>query len=300
MPMIDIHGVRLEVHRIPASPTTQATNATLAPLLFLHEGLGSVAMWRDWPAALCTATGRAGVVYSRRGYGQSGAVPDVRGPSRLAGGQRVGRLLPDYLHVEAFEVLPALLHALGITQPVLVGHSDGASIALLYASRFPVAACVVMAPHVMVEAISIASITQAKAAFETGDLRARLSRYHADVDGAFWQWNDVWLSAAFRSFDIRTECQNITAPLLAIQGFDDPYGTMEQIDSLAACLPDDSSNTGHLLRQRDHIKLFKIEQCGHSPHRDQAQKTTSCIAGFLAQMAMPGCQPTPTRPSPVA
>ena len=286
MALIDIHGVPLEVHHIPASPATQATNAALAPLVFLHEGLGSVAMWRDWPAAVCAATGRAGVVYSRRGYGQSGAVPDVRGPSRLEAGQRVGRLLPDYLHVEAFEVLPALLQSLHIVNPVLIGHSDGGSIALLYASRFPVAACVVMAPHVMVEDISIAAITQAKTAFETGDLRNRLARYHADVDGAFWQWNDVWLSPGFRGFDIRAECRRITAPLLAIQGFDDPYGSMAQIDGLATRSSDASEKSGHLLSEYGHIKLYKLEQCGHSPHRDQAAKTTACIAGFLAATAL--------------
>ena len=282
MALIDIQGVRLEVHHIPASRATHAAQAALAPLVFLHEGLGSVAMWRDWPAAVCAATGRAGVVYSRRGYGQSDTVPDVRGPSRLEGGQRVGRLLPDYLHVEALDVLPALLQALQIVNPVLIGHSDGGSIALLYASRFPVTACVMMAPHVMVEDISIAAIAQAKTAFETGDLRKRLARYHADVDGAFWQWNDVWLSPGFRSFDIRAECRHITAPLLAIQGFDDPYGSMGQIDSLAALSPDALEKSGHLLNEYSHTQLYKLEQCGHSPHRDQAAKTTACIAGFLA------------------
>ncbi len=296
MALINIHGVRLEVQHIPASPPTRAANAALAPLVFLHEGLGSVAMWRDWPAAVCAATGRAGMVYSRRGYGQSEAVPDVRGPSRLEAGQRVGRLLPDYLHVEAFEVLPALLPALNIVNPVLIGHSDGGSIALLYASRFPVAACVVMAPHVMVEDISIASITQAKTAFETHDLRQRLARYHADVDGAFWQWNDVWLSPGFRSFDIRAECRRITAPLLAIQGFDDPYGSMAHIDGLAARSSDALEKRSHLLNKYKHAQLFKLEQCGHSPHRDQADKTTACIAGFLATPSTrtPACQPTPT------
>ena len=281
MALIDIQGVRLEVQHIPASQKTHAANAALAPLVFLHEGLGSVAMWRDWPAVVCAATGRTGVVYSRRGYGQSDPVPDVRGPSRVVGGQRVGRLLPDYLHVEAFEVLPALLQALNIVNPVLIGHSDGGSIALLHASRFAVSACVVMAPHVMVEDISIAAITQAKTAYETGDLRSRLARYHADVAGAFWQWNDVWLSAQFRSFDIRAACREITAPLLAIQGIDDPYGSMAQIDGLASSPLDRLNGNNEMLRGDQHRKLFKLEHCGHSSHRDQAQKTTASITDFL-------------------
>ena len=276
MTLIGIHGVHLEVKHIPARPAS-TPGVTLAPLVFLHEGLGSVGQWRDWPALLCQASGRAGWVYSRRGYGQSSAVPDVRGPSRVEGGQRVGRLLPDYMHEEAWAVLPALLSALGIEKPVLVGHSDGASIALLYASRFDVAACVVMAPHVIVEDISIRAITEARVAYEHGDLRSRLARYHADVDGAFWQWNDVWLSDEFRSFDIRENCRSITAPLLAIQGFDDPYGSMLQIDEIAKSLKKKglrpSNNIG--------IKLHKLEHCGHSPHRDQTELTTRLIADFV-------------------
>ena len=277
---ITVNGIRLEVRHIAAPPGTVSTEA-LAPLIFLHEGLGSVAMWRDWPAQLCQATGRAGWVYSRRGYGQSDAVPDVRGPSCFLNGQRTGRLSPDYLHEEAWTVLPALLKALNVKNPVLVGHSDGGSIALLHASRFPLSACVVMAPHVILEDISIQSIEQARTAFETGDLRQRLARFHADVDGAFWQWNDVWLSDAFRSFDIRETCRTITAPLLAIQGLDDAYGTLRQIEEIPVF--------------RDKIRLlptscidnmlYKLEQCGHSPHRDQPALTTRLMAEFLADKA---------------
>jgi len=258
MELIDIKGVRLEVQRIEG-----AAHTTTSPLVFLHEGLGSVAMWRgregSWPQALCTATGRSGIVYSRQGYGQSDPVPDVRG---------AGRLKPDYMHREAWDVLPALLDALGVSQPpVLVGHSDGASIALLHASRYPVQACVVMAPHVMVEDISIQSIEQARLAFESGGLRERLARYHADVDVAFWQWNDAWLSPAFRSFDIRGDCRRITAPVLAIQGLDDAYGTMRQIEEIAPTLGP--------------LQLLAIAQCGHSPHRDQPAQVTDLIAQFV-------------------
>jgi len=256
MEHVQVNGVRLEVQRLPA-PAAQS----LAPLVFLHEGLGSVAMWRDWPALVCAATGRAGIVYSRRGYGQSEPVPDVRG---------AGRLAPDYLHHEAFEVLPELLARLGMEQPVLLGHSDGGSIALLHASRHPVTACVVMAPHVIVEDVSVRSIQEAREAYETGPLRERLLRYHSDVDSAFWQWNDIWLDPAFRGFDIRGECRNIEAPVLAIQGVDDPYGTLRQIEDIAPT--------------RGPFSKRVLRACGHSPQRDQPQSTTRYIAEFLAPL----------------
>ena len=270
MQMISINGVTLETRAI-APP---AGAAPVAPLVFLHEGLGSVAMWRDWPDALCAVTGRSGLVISRQGYGRSDPVPDVRGEPAEKGGQRSGRLLPDYMHREAWVVLPALLVQLGIERPVLVGHSDGGSIALLYTSRFPVAACIVMAPHVMVEDISVTAIAQARHAYLHGDLRARLARFHADVDSAFWQWNDAWLSDAFRNFDIREDCRCITAPLLAIQGMDDPYGTMDQIDEIAVGAPQ--------------TQLLKLSDCGHSAHRDQPAAVEAAIVAFLAGAADAG------------
>jgi pimeloyl-ACP methyl ester carboxylesterase len=248
-----VDGVRLELQRI-AAPAGRHR----APIVFLHEGLGSVAMWRDWPARVCAATGRAGLVYSRRGYGGSDPIDDVRGR---------GRQQPDYMHREAFEVLPQLLRALGIEAPVLLGHSDGGSIALLHASRFPLAACVVMAPHVIVEDISVRSIGQARDAYASGGLRERLARHHADVDVAFWQWNDVWLSAAFRSFDIRAECRRIAAPVLALQGREDPYGTMRQVEEIAPTA--------------GRFELEAVPACGHSPHRDQPEQVTARIAAFL-------------------
>ena len=247
-----IKGVPLEVQKIAGS-------ATAASVIFLHEGLGSVSLWTqrgvDWPQQVCHATGRAGVVYSRRGYGQSGPT--------------AGNLPADYMHREAWEVLPALLDALQIKKPVLLGHSDGATIALLYASRHPVSACIALAPHVLVEQLAINAIAEAKTAFESGGLRDRLARHHADVDGAFRQWNDVWLSAAFRSFDIREECRRITAPLLLIQGLDDEYGTLRQLDEIALAAP-------HAVRQH-------LASCGHSPQRDQPEKTLEAVASFLNQ-----------------
>jgi pimeloyl-ACP methyl ester carboxylesterase len=263
---INIHGIGLETLSIAAS------HGALQPtLVFLHEGLGSVRMWRDWPARLCAQLGCAGLVYSRQGYGQSDPVPDVRGPSGQTDGQRFGRLLPDYMHREAFEVLPALLQALGIERPVLLGHSDGGTIALIHASRFDVRGCVVMAPHVMVESVSLQAIAQARQAYEEGGLRERLAYYHADVDCAFWQWNEVWLSPAFASFDIRSDLPGIQAPLLAIQGVDDPYGTLAQIEDIAQAAP--------------HTRLLTLPQCGHSPHRDQPQAVEHAVAEFIAKLA---------------
>jgi pimeloyl-ACP methyl ester carboxylesterase len=261
MSLLNILGVGLEVRQIAGA-------GNLTPIVFLHEGLGSVSMWTqrglDWPLAVCQATGRAGVVYSRRGYGQSDAAPSGRNV-----------LSPDYMHREAFDVLPALLADLHVQNPVLLGHSDGATIALLHASQFPVAACIAMAPHVLIESIATDAIGQAKLAFESGDessgLRARLAKHHADVDGAFRQWNDVWLSKAFASFDIRAECQRITAPLLLMQGLGDEYGTMLQLDEIAEAAP--------------HAQQIRLADCGHSPHRDQPQLCIQGIADFLLTAA---------------
>lgn len=268
MNSVIIHGTRLELRHIPGP-------ATRAPLVFLHEGLGSVAMWtqrgRDWPLELCRTTGRAGWVYSRRGYGRSDPVPDVRGTPQAGVFWHTGRHEPDYMHQEALEVLPALLEALGIQAPVLVGHSDGATIALLHASDHPVSACVVMAPHVFVEDISIQSIEKARSAYsEMGErgLRSRLARYHDDVDNAFWQWNDIWLDPAFRRFDIRNECRRIAAPVLAIQGTQDEYGSLQQLEDIAP----------------DHAPVLKLvlEGCGHSPHRDQPEAALTAVTDFLS------------------
>lgn len=263
MQRIDIHGVGLEVEHI-AGPTDRA------PLVFLHEGLGSVSLWRQrgraWPAELCAATGRSGWVYSRRGYGQSDPVADVRGPGRMDGFWHVGRHDPDYMHREALDVLPALLQALGVQRPVLVGHSDGATIALLHAAHHAVTATVVMAPHVFVEEVAIQAITAARDAYDQG-LRERLARHHADVDNAFRQWNDVWLSEAFRRFDIRTECSRITTPLMLVQGRQDEYGTLEQLRAIERAAPQATT--------------LELDDCGHSPHRDHPDTLTAAVTGFL-------------------
>ena len=254
MQRLNIKGEQLEVRQISGSDAQ-------APIVFLHEGLGSVSLWTqrgfDWPLAVCQATGRAGIVYSRRGYGQSEAAPAGR-----------NNLPPDYMHSEAWDILPKLLNELHIERPVLLGHSDGATIALLYASRHKVAACIAMAPHVVVEAVAVKAIGQAKEAFESGDLRQRLAKHHADVDGAFWQWNDVWLSEGFASFDIRHECRSVPAPLLLMQGLNDEYGTMLQLDEIAQATP--------------HAQQIRLADCGHSPHRDQPQACVEGVTNFLS------------------
>ena len=262
--LMSVAGLQLETLHLPAASAGQPT------LVFLHEGLGSVAMWRDWPLQLAAPLGCGVLVYSREGYGRSSPHGDVRGPARIENGRHLGRWQPDYMHREALQVLPALLQALQIERPVLLGHSDGGTIALLHAAHHPVAGCIVMAPHVRVEDISIRAIEAARQAFEQGGLRQRLRAYHDDVDGAFWQWNDVWLSQAFRSYDIRAEIAAITSPLLAIQGEDDPYGTLARIDDIARAVP--------------HAQRLKLPACGHSPHRDQPAAVAQAVQDFMQKL----------------
>jgi pimeloyl-ACP methyl ester carboxylesterase len=242
----------------------QWCNANLsdAPLMvFLHEGLGSVAMWRDYPQQLCDALGVRGLVYSRPGYGQS--------TPRAAD----EHWAPDFMHRQAHQVLPALLLILGETEaPWLFGHSDGGSIALLYAARHDTAGVMVLAPHILVEDVSIQSIALAKEAYEAKDLRQRLARFHADVDSAFWGWNKIWLSPEFRSWSIVRELSTISCPLLAIQGVEDAYGTLVQIRDIQ-----------HHVAQ---TQLLVLDSCGHSPHRDQPQALTqACKRFFQAQLS---------------
>lgn len=234
--------------------------------VFLHEGLGSVAMWKDWPQQLCDTLDCRGLVYSRPGYGRS--------TPRAAD----EKWSVDFMHRQARDVLPALLDALDVDTDErrrmwLVGHSDGGSIALLYAAAFPdaLAGAIVLAPHVMVEDISFASIEQARIAYEQSDLRDRLARYHDDVDSAFRGWNDIWLDPAFRAWNIEAELTAIRCPLLAMQGYGDEYGTMAQMDSIAHHVP--------------HARIVRLDGCGHSPHRDAPTAVNDAIARFIADPA---------------
>lgn len=240
-----------------------------APLfVFLHEGLGSVSMWRDFPREMCETLQCRGLVYSRPGYGQSTA----RNANE--------NWAPDFMHRQAYEVLPALMNALGVDaaqdKPWLFGHSDGGSIALLYAARFPmqINAAVVLAPHILVEDISVTSITQARSAYVQTDLRARLQRHHADVDSAFWGWNDIWLLPAFRNWNITQEIAAINCPLLAVQGVNDEYGSLEQVRGIARVAPQ--------------CKVVELADCGHSPHRDQKDRLIQAVKDFFQQQ----CQET--------
>ncbi len=227
-------------------------------LVFLHEGLGSLTMWRDFPERLAAALGMRGLVYSRPGYGKS---------TPRAAAERWG---VDFMHRQAREVLPAVLDAAGASAaPVWIyGHSDGGSIALLYAAEFPerVAGLIVAAPHVFVEDVSIASIERARTAYRDTDLRAKLARHHDDPDSAFRGWNDIWLDPAFRSWTIEREIAPISCPVLALQGVDDEYGTMEQIRRIGRAVPG--------------TELLEIGQCGHSPHRDQPDAVIRAAVRF--------------------
>ncbi|HEY2818211.1 MAG TPA: alpha/beta hydrolase [Casimicrobiaceae bacterium] len=253
MAFISVTGHRLEYERIDVGGHDRPV------LVMLHEGLGSIAMWRDFPQRLAHATAGRVVVYSRYGYGSSDPLVEPRGIR--------------YMHDEALLVLPALLDALGIVQPILVGHSDGASIALIHAggSDRSIMGVVAMAPHVIVEDISVASIAAAREAYATTGLRARLSRYHADVDGAFRGWNDIWLRSDFRRWSIEEYLPRVHCPVLAIQGEDDEYGTMEQLEIIARNVPD--------------CELVKLEDCRHSPHRDQPEAVLEAISRFVDRLS---------------
>lgn len=239
-----------------------AREKSTAPLIvFLHEGLGSVSMWRDFPQRLCDAAACRGLVYSRPGYGRSSPRP---------AGQPLGT---DFMHQQAHQVLPALLKALGIhagiDRPWLLGHSDGGSITLLYAAANPeqIAGAIVLAPHILVEDLSVSSIGTARTAYRETDLPQRLARHHDDPDSAFWGWNDIWLSRDFRRWSITEEIKAIRCPLLAVQGLNDEYGTLEQIHGIARRVP--------------HARLLELANCGHSPHRDQVEIVIATAAEFI-------------------
>ncbi|MBL8340890.1 MAG: alpha/beta hydrolase [Rubrivivax sp.] len=259
--------VRLEVAWV--GPGADEAGASAPLMVFLHEGLGSVAMWRDFPERLCTELGLRGLVYSRPGYGRS----TPRAPGE--------RWHADFMHRQAHEVLPALLEALAIdprrTPTWLYGHSDGGSIALLYAARcaaaspsLPLAGAIVAAPHILVEDISVRSIEAARRAYVETDLRQRLARYHDDPDSPFWGWNDIWLDPAFRRWSIEEEIGAIRCPVLALQGVDDEYGTLEQIHGIA--------------RRHTGTRLVELPECGHSPHRDQPDAVIHAVRGFVAAL----------------
>jgi pimeloyl-ACP methyl ester carboxylesterase len=248
LPLVAVPGGKVEFLDVPGDPG-------LAPLLFLHEGLGSVALWRGWPETVAAATGRRVVAYSRLGHGFSELPTEPR--------------TIDFMHEEAAAVVPAVREALHLTDPVLVGHSDGASIALVHAATHPVAALVVLAPHVIAEPVGLVGVAAARDAFREGDLAHRMTRHHRDAQVTFHNWNDVWLSPAFGAWDLRPLLPGITAPVLAVQGTDDPYGTVLHVEAVR----DGASGPVELL----------VLDCGHVPHLEAPEEVTAAVVRFLSR-----------------
>ncbi len=251
MPYLSASGHRLE-YAWHGSARSDAP-----PIVMVHQGLGSLALWKDFPQRFASATRRRVLAYSRPGKGKS---------DPLAGPHGV-----DFLHAEALELLPQLLDTLGVHNPVLFGHSEGASVALIHAARAhrPVAGVVAMAPHVFVERYGLDSIAAARRAYLDGDLREKLVRYHDDVESAFWGWNDIWLHPDFVAWNIEGLLPEIACPVLAIQGVDDEYGTMEQIDRLEGGVRG--------------ARRLELAACGHSPHRDQPEAVLAAVTSFLVE-----------------
>jgi pimeloyl-ACP methyl ester carboxylesterase len=238
-----------------------------APLIvFLHEGLGSLRMWRNFPTRLCAATGCRGLLYSRSGYGESSPLwPTHAWP-------------PHFMHIEATELLPRLMDALGIdtksNPPILFGHSDGASIALIYASASPdrLAGLIVEAPHVLVEELTVTSIAAAKQKATETDLLTKLGKYHRNVDETFWGWANVWLSTEFRGWSIEALLGDLMCPALAIQGDQDEYGTMLQLELMKSAVPA--------------LQIQMLTGCGHSPHNTESSAVIAATTTFIESLAL--------------
>jgi pimeloyl-ACP methyl ester carboxylesterase len=253
---VTVDGKRLE------TLTFSSRTAERPTIVMLHEGLGSVALWKDFPQRIAERTGCAVVVYSRYGYG---------GSDQLEGNRPV-----EYLHHEAEVVLPSLLNEVGIEHPVLLGHSDGASIALLYAGKYPDSprALILEAPHVFVEDLALEGIAKTRTLYQTTDLPSRLARYHRHADTTFWGWNDIWLDPRFRAWNIESYLDPIKCPVLLVQGRDDEYGTIRQLEAIQKRIPS--------------AQLLLLANCGHSPHRDQPEATLESIAQFIAPLMCVG------------
>jgi pimeloyl-ACP methyl ester carboxylesterase len=249
---LTIQGRSLEVQRIAGC------NLRAAELVFLHEGLGSASHWRDFPAQVAAATGCPVTVYSRYGCGNSDVLTEPRAVS--------------YMHDEGLRTLPDLLGELQIENPILVGHSDGASIALIRAGAHDgVRGLVLLAPHVFVEELSVTSIAHAKTSFETTNLHEKLGRHHRDAARTFWGWNDIWLHPDFQRWNIEECLPRITCPILAIQGLDDQYGTVAQVQAIAR-------------QSGGPVEILPLAECRHSPQRDQPETVRAAIARFVKRI----------------
>jgi pimeloyl-ACP methyl ester carboxylesterase len=254
MPFVHAAGRSLNYEWIGAE-------ARSAPVLvFLHEGLGSIRQWRDFPERVAAATGCRALAYDRYGYGQSDVLQEPRRSVR-------------FMHDEALIAFPELRRNLRLEDCILIGHSDGASIALIHAGAgHRTRGVAVMAPHVFIEPVCLSSIEKAKTTFETTDLPQRLGRYHRDARQTFYGWADVWTEENFKRWDIREEyLTKIAVPVLAIQGYGDEYGTMAQLDEIAR-------------KVGGPCELLKLRDCGHAPFRDQPEKTLAAVAGFIDKL----------------
>ena len=230
-------------------------NSTLEPIIFLHEGLGSISLWKDFPNKIAKITKRDVIIYSRFGMGNSSSLKEPRNVN--------------YMHQEAMNYLPKILKYLKITNPILFGHSDGASIALIYAgNKNNVKALILEAPHVFVEDISIKGINDAKKMWNNSNLKDKLSKYHKDPDGAFNGWCNAWLSKEFRKWNIEEYLYNINVPILLLQGNEDTYGTLKQLESI-------ENNTKGI------VKRYELENCGHSPHTQFPDIISNQVERFL-------------------
>ena len=228
-------------------------------LVFLHEGLGSIRQWRDFPRKVAEAVGCRALVYDRYGYGQSDVLAEPRRSVK-------------FMHDEALLSLAEFLSCLKVENPVLVGHSDGASIALIHAGAgHPVRGVVALAPHVFIEPICISSIVEAARTFETTDLPEKLGRYHRDAKKTFYGWADVWRDPAFKGWDITEYLPGIRCPVLALQGRDDEYGTMAQLEAIKK-------------QVRGPCEVLELAECGHTAFRDQPEKTLSAVTAFIDRL----------------
>lgn len=233
----------------------------LPSIVLLHEGLGSVRHWKDFPMKLAEATRAEIFVYSRYGHGES---DPLEGPRTVT-----------YMHHEAHVVLPEILRQAGIERPVLLGHSDGASIAILYAGRFPDSpvGLILEAPHVFVEDLTVSSIADARLQYEQTDLPKRVARHHADPDSLFWGWNNIWLDPNFREWNVESYLDAIQCPVLVIQGADDQYGTLRQVEAIRGRIPRAST--------------LVLDDCKHAPHRDRRDATLVAIRDFVLNLRLP-------------
>ena len=226
-------------------------------LVFLHEGLGSIAQWKSFPDVVAKATGCGALIYSRYGFGQSDPLAEPRDV--------------DYLAHEALVVLPEVLAERGIVDPILIGHSDGATIALLYASdpRWSTRATVIEAPHVFVEDVGLTGIECAREAYRDGDLRRRLGKYHRDVDAMFDGWAETWLRPEFRAWNMESRLPGVRCPVLLIQGLDDPYGSMAQVDAITR-------------QVSGPVTVLLLPECAHAPHVEREHEVCEAMVRFIA------------------